>query len=45
MTMALTPKDIISGVVERASKVVAGATGRFRRDHEDEATVEIRSDR
>src|SRR3954452_12286415 len=30
--MAITPKDLISGV----RKVVSGATGRFRRDHDDE---------
>src|SRR5215210_3504408 len=34
--MAITPKDLISGVVERGRKVVSGATGRFRRDHDDE---------
>ena len=40
--MALTPKDIISGVVERGRKVVSEATGRFRRDHEDDApTTEV----
>src|SRR5215204_6351658 len=34
--MALSPKDIISGVVDRGRKVVSEATGRFRRHHEDE---------
>src|SRR5690348_715571 len=34
--MAITPKDLISGVVERGRKVVSDATGRFRRDHDDE---------
>src|SRR3954471_14186643 len=34
--MAITPKDLISGVVERGRKVVSGATGRFRRDDDDE---------
>src|SRR5215212_985050 len=31
MTMALSPKDIISGVVDRGRKVVSEATGLLRR--------------
>src|SRR3954451_1514365 len=36
--MAITPKDIIFGVVDRGRKVVSDATGRFRRDDDQPDT-------
>src|SRR4051795_3143596 len=36
--MAITPKDIIFGVVDRGRKVVSDATGRFRRDDDEPDT-------
>ena len=33
--MAIKPKDLITGVVERGRKVVSEATGRLRGDHDD----------